>query len=176
MTLPDGIVIDLAQSGMGLGSGAGLGSVSFGHEPFNDLNRNGVYDSGDTYTDQNVDSMWNSSPHANTDPIITFTPNGSVGHVVTNQTMRASGPIFLLLGRRELMSDVAAINNGATFEDKNFRDSDTAPKNLYLQNFWITIGHQTGLVTTAEMSTNLPPGNFTAARAIAITSQSVGGR
>lgn len=139
LQLPDGIVIDLLQSGIGLNNAVAFGAL-------------GV------------------------DPIITFTPNGSVGHVITTQAQRVTSPIFLLMGRRELMDDVATINGGGTFEDKNFTDSDTNPNNLYLQNFWITIGSQTGLVTTSEMATNPSPGIFADARAIAVTSQSIGGR
>jgi hypothetical protein len=143
MTLPDSIVIDLDQSGVGLNN-----TVAF-----------------------------TSGGIAEFDPIITFTPNGSVGHVVTTQSERPSGPIFFLLGRRELMWDAAK----STTDENIYQPTGvTNPPNLYLQNFWITIGHQTGLVTTAEMGRNPAPPNtnpsFSDARAIAITSQSVGGR
>jgi hypothetical protein len=149
MTLPDGIIIDLLQSNMG-------------------LNATGVI-----FGDWTIDAdQWPVNPPAIVDPVITFTPSGGMGHVVTTQTQRATGPVFLLLGRRELMPDVARSRTDENFSQPNV----TNPPNLYLQNFWITIGHQTGLVTTAEMATNPFPGSFPNARAIAITSQSMGGR
>ncbi len=168
LQLPDGIVIDLLCSGQTLSS-AGL-FVSAGAIPAQPWNAAWP-------------TSWTTNPPAPYDPIITFTPNGSVGHVITTQTQRATGPIFLLLGRRELMPDVAPIAGGGNkVEDKNIFDSDpTNPKKLYLQNFWMTIGNQTGLVTTSEVTTNkgpiVDPTNYLYyARAFAITSQSIGGR
>jgi hypothetical protein len=95
---------------------------------------------------------------------------------------RATGPIYLLLGRRELMPDVAFVKPpGATPDDKNIFDRDTPqPANAYLQNFWITVGHQTGLVTVTENARNngpvADPMYLNAARALATSAQSVGGQ
>jgi hypothetical protein len=167
LQLPGSIVIDL------LGSGQTLDPANL----FVDAGAIPVQPWNATWP-----TTWATNPPAPYDPIITFTPNGSVGHVVTTQSQRASGPIFLLLGRRELMPDVAPISGGSNVEDKNIFDSDpTNPENLYLQNFWLTIGNQTGLVTTSEVTRNTgpivaPTVYLQDARAIAITSQSVGGQ
>jgi hypothetical protein len=173
LTLPDGIVIDLLCSGQSLSPNGLFVSTVPGAIPARPP-RWPVGWSG----------SWATNPPAPYDPVITFTPSGSVGHIYAPQGQRAIGPIFLMLGRRELMPDVAQLKNAAypnTVEDKNIFDEDTTPANLYLQNFWLTIGNQTGLVTTSEVARNqgpmADPTNYLLnARSIAITSQSVGGR
>ena len=169
--LPDGIVIDLLYSGMGLSNS----------EPFH--SQDAVAKPPQPWP-PNWSANWPTNPPAPFDPIITFTPNGAVGHVTTLRSMRPNGPIYLLLGRRELMPDVALEAGTTTPEDKNIYDSDppaTEPENQYLNNFWITIGYQTGLVTVTENARNLGPVNdpttyLLNARSIARTAQSVGGQ
>ncbi len=162
MQLPEGIVIDLMYSGEGL--------AGYWGDPL-------TINLPPSFPPPN----WTTNPPVPYDPVITFTPGGSVGHVGTTAMARPTGPIYLLLGRRELVPDVARIKPGNTVpEDKNIFDSDTPePENLYLRNFWISIGHQTGLVTTAENTTNPGPGVagfMQSARAIARTAQSLGGK
>ena len=125
LQLPEGTVIDLASSGYTL-------TNSY---PFN--------------------SGTPTAPVVLFNPVITFAPNGSVDYVTNNVSpfnlVRPIGPIFLLLGRRELMPDVSKSN-----VDENLYDPGvTVPAlNLYLSNFWIAIGNQTGMVTVAENAFN----------------------
>ncbi len=169
-----GLVIDLMNSGEGLSNCWGQASGTIDRPP-------------SFPPAPSPPGNWNSNPPVPYDPVITFTPGGSVGHVGTTAMMRPTGPIYLLLGHRELVPDVAIKDRPGEVddkdpEDKNIYDSDlpaTEPENLYLRNFWISIGHQTGLVTTAENTTNLGPGVagfMQSARAIARTAQSVGGK
>ncbi|MGD9724262.1 MAG: prepilin-type N-terminal cleavage/methylation domain-containing protein [Pirellulales bacterium] len=146
MQLPEGVVIDLLYSGIGIGN-----TVQFGDTTIPLAN-------------------WPTNPPVKYDPIITFTPNGSVGHVGTMTMFRPTATIYLLLGRRELMSDV---NNGDDYNLYDPRPAATA-ENLYLQNFWITIGYQTGMIATSEVYKN--PGNVATARFLAQSAQSIGGQ
>ncbi len=156
LSLPEGIVIDLVQSGMGVGN-----TLPFGDPTI-------------------PATSWSTNPPVVVDPVIMFSPNGAVSYVGLTRMQRPTAPIFLLLGRRELMADVAYNKQTKVPEDKNFLDSDLVPNNLYLSNFWISIGYQTGLVSLAEMGRNpLPPStspNYFDARAFSKTSQSVGGQ
>ena len=163
MQLPEGVVIDLMYSGEGTAGYWGGGTI-------------------------NQPDQWQTNPPVPFDPIITFTPNGAVGHVGTTDLHRPGGIIYLLVGRRELVPDAATVKgsgNPPLNEDKNVFDSDpvnTEPDNAYLRNFWIAIGYQTGQVTTAEMAVSVNPagGNEAAcaqaARRFARTGQSVGGQ
>ena len=104
-------------------------------------------------------NLWSTTPPVLFNPVIVFTPGGSVSYLGTPNLTRPIGPIYLLLGRRELMADVSK-----TGFDENINDRNTpAPKNLYLENRWITIGYQTGLVTTSEVRANplMPPFSLT---------------
>ena len=171
LQLPDGIVVDLLYSGSGTAPGLFISSVSGAVPP--------------QPWPMNWSANWATNPPAPYNPVISFTPGGSVGHLGTTTLMRPTGPIYLLLGRREFMPDAALIKGGANDrlpEDKNIFDSDLPqPANLYLQNFWITIGYQTGLVTVTENAVNLGPiadatNYLNNARAIARTSQGIGGQ
>jgi hypothetical protein len=127
LQLPEGTVIDLAQSG----------TTTF---PF----------------------------PATLNPVILFSPNGSVERVTRDATgtmTRPSGPIFLLTGRRDLMTDIVGF-------DKNL--SDPTPEQLHLSNFWITVAHQTGQVSVSENAQNT--GSVNVARTFAQSGQSAGGR
>jgi len=120
---------------------------------------------------------WPTTPPVPFNPVIVFTPGGSVSYLAAPALSRPIGPIYLLLGRRELMADVAKSG-----QDENINDnSPTNPKNLYLENRWITIGYQTGLVTTSEVRA-IPPvtlptlPDVTLARAFAQSAQGIGGQ
>jgi prepilin-type N-terminal cleavage/methylation domain-containing protein len=145
MQLPEGVVVDLINSGV---TTSGVFPTTF-VPPIN----------------------WLTTPPVPWNAIITFAPSGRVDFVTlgTAGTLtRPTGPIFLLLGRRDLMADVSQTGN-----DDNLYDS-TNLTNAYLQNFWVTIGYQTGLVTVTENAVN---SNVVAtARAFAQQSQSLGGR
>ena len=135
LQLPEGVVIDLAASGVGLSNSV----ISFGAAVYN--------------------------------PMITFTASGAVGYVSSATGLqRPNGPIFLLVGRRDLMSDVSKSSS-----DENLYEPNTNnPLNLCLQNFWVSIGWQTGQVSVTE---NYPNNNSPqTARTLAVRAQSVGGR
>ena len=115
-----------------------------------------------------------------TTPPISFNP---VDHVFAQWPSRyrveqfrragrcASGPIYLLMGRRDLMADVATSRL-----DENLFDPKATPENAYLSNFWITVAHQTGQVSVAENARTTSFTDITDARVFAQTPQSAGGR
>jgi prepilin-type N-terminal cleavage/methylation domain-containing protein len=120
---------------------------------------------------------WSTTPPVPFNPVIVFTPGGSVSYLATPNLTRPIGPVYLLLGRRELMADVTKLQ-----VDENINDPNTPnPKNLYLENRWITIGYQTGLVTTSEVRA-IPPVNpptlpdVVKAREFAQSAQGIGGQ
>jgi prepilin-type N-terminal cleavage/methylation domain-containing protein len=119
-------------------------------------------------------AMWPTTPPVTFNPVIVFSPNGSVASVAQGPTgalARPQGPIFLLLGRRELMADVSRSGTA-----ENMFDSAAKPENLYLSNFWVTVGYQTGQVTVAENGTTTSCIDISGARKYALGGQSAGGR
>jgi prepilin-type N-terminal cleavage/methylation domain-containing protein len=133
MQLPEGVVVDLVSSGVGI---------------------SGMFTTASVFN-----------------PVITFAPSGRVDYCTDNTGAwgRLNSPLFLLLGRRELMPDVSR-----SLTDENLYDPNTPALNPYLQNFWIAVGYQTGLVTVTENAVNV--GAVSAARTFAQQSQSLGGR
>jgi Tfp pilus assembly protein FimT len=88
------------------------------------------------------------------DPVLVFSPGGSLDYVTDNGGAwgHPLGSLFLLVGRRDQMPDVAPTGRKETPQSIplfNLTDPDS---------LWITVGFQTGLVASAE---NLPPENFT---------------
>lgn len=148
LTLPGDTILDMTVSGMGLGQ----------------------------YADA-FDYEWIPPPPPDPLPpptpvIVMFTPTGEVGYVyVDNVAKIASGPVYLLVGRR------SKITLSASFANPEFSNL-AEPTNL-----WITINNRTGAVTTEDNA--VPPvlagsPSFTeylrAARSFARGSQQKGGR
>jgi len=135
LVLPEGVVIDLSISGVGatLFNRAEYGTVAVG-DPV-------------------------PEPLVTVDPMILFSPTGRVASVTqaNGQQGRASGMIFLLLGRRELMSDVTRRMTGSDLVFQNLSPiGDTAnPAPPPAQNFWVGIGPQTGQVSVAEVAPHI---------------------
>jgi hypothetical protein len=108
-------------------------------------------------------------------PIITFAPNGGVDQVTdgpAGQFRRPTGPMFLLVGRRELMPDIKST-------DQNL--FDPTPASQHLSNFWVMIAPQSGQVTVAENAQNQGPivdpmNHLQNARSFAAGGQGTGGR
>jgi prepilin-type N-terminal cleavage/methylation domain-containing protein len=125
LELPNGIVIDLSNSGIGYSGTEFSGMV---------------------------------------DPRIMFTPSGGVASVIPLPSNAVPGTIHLHIGRVEqsasLESDVTKLN---------LRDPTT---------LWVSIGHQTGTVTTSENRVDPSDTTPTMAeyRAIAQAKQTMGGR
>jgi hypothetical protein len=98
---------------------------------------------------------------ASTAPIvIMFSPNGGLDHLYMGGTpTRATQLVFLLIGKRERIPAGAA-------EDllNNWQD---------LENLWISINPQSGLVNTVEMA---PGNNLVESRAFTLQPGSMGGR
>jgi prepilin-type N-terminal cleavage/methylation domain-containing protein len=139
LQLPEGAVIDLLLSGMG-------------RDPLPDV----VVPATPTGQAQQAAHLFFPMPNPVVwDPVILFTPSGDVSYVsmsrgLPSRLARPTGTIFLLLGRRELMPDIS--KSGF---DENFCDpAITNAANLYLQNFWISIGYQTGHVAVSETAVN----------------------
>ncbi len=140
MQLPEGIVFDLSVSGMG-------------STLFNTANYN---------TTPTSDPPPIQEPLVRFDPTIIFSPSGRVEWVNNNlgQLVRPTDPIYLLLGRRELMFDVT--NRGADGRDLVFQNlSAPAPLATPMDvmppapNFWVIVGPQTGQVNTAEVAPHI---------------------
>jgi type II secretory pathway pseudopilin PulG len=142
LQLPDGIVVDLINSGVA-GTGGGVFPPALG---FN--------------------------------PIFTFAPGGALDYVDATGTglARPTGALYLLIGRRDQMPDVAPSGRlpapNAPTAIGNLNDPD---------GIWITVGYQTGLVASAENAvtgTNISfaTANIATARFFAQQAQSMGGR
>ena len=117
-------------------------------------------------------AMWPTMPPVPFNPVIMFSPNGSVHSVTTAAApFRPLGPVYLLIGRRELMADVTPSGG-----DENLFDPRATPENAYLSNFWVTIAHQTGQVSVAENARTMNFADVSSARVFAQTPQSAGGR
>ncbi len=135
LQLPEGIVFDLSISG----SGAMLFNTQ-------------------VYTDP-IGTLPVPAPIVRFDPQIIFSPSGRVEWVTNNagQLMRPTDPIFLLLGRRELMFDVASRGTDArdiVFQNLSAPAPIATPTDRMppVQNFWVVVGHQTGQVNTSEVA------------------------
>lgn len=100
-------------------------------------------------------------------PIVMFSPNGTVDSVAAPSPIRPSGPLFLLIGRRDLMADVTPSGT-----DENL--FDPKPTSQHLSNFWVSVAHQTGQVSVSENAQNAA--DVVAARVFAQSGQSAGGR
>ena len=108
------------------------------------------------------------------DVVILFSPNGSVYQVWINSAGYGAGgsplvsqPIFILVGKRERIGNAAQSPQNAGNRPlwANWQDLD---------NEWVVINPQTGLVTTGEIAANAA--TVTAARALARDAQSMGGK
>lgn len=119
--------------------------------------------------------------------VIAFTPRGTVDHVAYGgQVFAATGSIHLFIGRREKMMDpvnglaiagtlpLSSTDNTATPYSENIVDN---------ANVWITVGHRTGSVTSAENGWLLQPiaaptltDSLLTAREFAQSKQTMGGR
>jgi prepilin-type N-terminal cleavage/methylation domain-containing protein len=197
LQLPEGIVVDLASSGMG----TGLGPTG----TFMDLASS--Y-GGPSFMTGSVPTL---GPIVRFDPVIMFSPSGGLEAVSQGPAgipARPTDAVFLLMGRRELMFDATQRNQPFDVVDQNlspipatgatYTDSTTWPTPP--PHFWISIGYQTGLVSVAELAPNLqeyapttskpmtrvitdalwndppvPPGDLRGARMFAHQSQSTGG-
>jgi hypothetical protein len=124
-----------------------------------------------------------------------FGPGGSFEWIYIPQDrltaavpVRPSGPVHFLLGRRDLMADVS---KNSPQVDENLYDprdprlmpmppANPPPTYAYLENFWISISPQTGLVTVTQMARNPDLDNqpmaISDARKNAVTGQQQGGR
>lgn len=99
------------------------------------------------------------APYVPFDPQIIFSPSGRLDYVTLGGGVlaRPTDPVFLLMGRRELMFDVT---NRGVAEDIVFQNlgpipaagATTPPPPA--ENFWVTIGYQSGLVTVSEVAPN----------------------
>ncbi len=92
--------------------------------------------------------------------VIMFSPNGGLDRVYHGTSeIPPTDRVFLLIGKRERIPPADAEDGLANWQD--------------LENLWISISPQTGLVNTAEMA---PGAGVAAARAFAAQSDSMGGR
>lgn len=173
LQLPDGIAFDLSVSGVG-------------SSLFNAADYSGAVNTAPP------------APVVQADPMIVFSPSGRLDFVTNaaGQLVRPTDAVYLLIGRRELMFDATAaavpVAKDLVFQNLSARPPDAMPATPMppAENFWVTIGYQSGLVTVSEVATNSQDytnAGFTTqaeimdaaiqqSRAFAVTSQSVGGR
>jgi prepilin-type N-terminal cleavage/methylation domain-containing protein len=135
LLLPEGLVFDLSISG--------VGSMLF-----NTTN----------YAAVNIGSQA-PAPTVLFDPQIIFSPSGRVEWVSNNQgqLMRTSDPIYLLLGRRDLMFDVTTRNTTTDGRDLVFQNLSPIPnppgqRVTPTTNFWVVVSAQSGQANTAEIA------------------------
>jgi len=162
LELPSGIVVDLSVSGLGIAGN------QFTPADSNDNN---------TFTPSTL------NPPDDTDVIIMFSPDGSVdkvyfgtfssqGQIRPKLTQFSpTGAIYLLIGRIDQVLPANLFAN-ASKSKSNLRDQAA---------IWVSIGHRTGKVTSAENLGPTDPINQPAlaiaqSRQIALTSQDIGGR
>lgn len=144
-----------------------------------DLQYSGIGRTGCEFRDDPAETV-------NPPVVIAFTPGGRVDHVVYGGLMReASGTIHLLIGRRDKIMDAAA--SVAVAGSLPLSAASGSPMVAYSENvadassLWVSIGHATGSVTTAENAWALTPAppNFTdslaAAREFAQSAVPMGG-
>ena len=166
LQLPEGIVIDLASSGMPPASIPPITPFGVSFCPLDDTNGNQQLFPNDVI------------------PIVVlFSPTGSVARIActglnasnqpTPYALPPTTPIFFLLGQRDKVPAAQQLPN-----TENWRDPTS---------IWITIFPQTGLVTSTEnvplnpasgqqYATGTFVGDITAARRLASEGQTLGGR
>jgi type II secretory pathway pseudopilin PulG len=139
LQLPEGIVVDLTISGVG----------------------SGKYDCLVNYGAMTIGTTPTPLPSVRFDPLIVFSPSGRVELASNNFGLvtRVTDPIYLLLGRRELMADVTTKNNDSDIVFQNLSavppaatPGDRMPPT---QNFWITIGPTSGQVSVSEVAPHM---------------------
>ncbi len=138
--LPEGIVIDLVSSGVGI-------TGAFNSQP---------------YTGSNNPST-PPPPIVNFDPVIVFSPAGRLDYVSVDpngRLVRPTDTLYLLLGRRELMYDATAKGTGQDIVDQNLSAvTDLQAAGGVLPpppaHFWVSVTPQTGQVNVTEVAANL---------------------
>jgi prepilin-type N-terminal cleavage/methylation domain-containing protein len=163
LQLPEGTLVDLMNSGLGT-SGVFPTTVV---DPVN----------------------WPMTPPVPFNPAIIFSPMGRVDYVTSSAGafVRPTAPLFLLIGRRELMGDLLKYPTDASGYPCDYnlgpdsRDPPSVAANAHLLNFWVTVSPQTGHVAVAENAYNLGQydggaGCVAAARTFAQSGQPTGGR
>ena len=173
MQLPEGVVIDLVSSSMNFSGPIGSLNATFPPDSPYPL----------------------AAPRVSFNPLFTFAPSGRLDFCTDNalgSMTRSSAPIYLLLGRRDLMYDIVTNGTNNDLVDRNLSEPPTAAPALMPPppNFWVAVGNTTGLVTVTEVAPNCqninPIGIQTyagllqqalqQARAFAQQAQSLGGR
>lgn len=155
LQLPEGTVVDLLNSGVGP-----LGVFPTTIPPV---------------------GMWSTTPPLIWNPVVMFAPSGRLDTVTgpVGALQRPTGPVFFLIGKRELLPDVSRNQ-----VDENVGPDPAALPNaamLYLDSFWVSISYQTGQVNVTENASNLgpladPTNYLQNARTYAISGQAAGGR
>jgi hypothetical protein len=108
------------------------------------------------------DSFGNSlSSNASLPVIVTFDQTGELESLYYNGTKHSiTGPLYFLVGKRDKLASL---------------QTDTSNDNLTdMENLWVAINPQTGLVTTAEVASSAS--SVQGSRAFATSAQSMGGR
>jgi prepilin-type N-terminal cleavage/methylation domain-containing protein len=165
LQLPEGVVIDLYNSGASI-NGYALG---------------GLYD---------VNNGFTTYPYY-PNPMIMFNQTGTPGFVYSDTAppQHLPGSLFLLVGRREGMLDV---NPGLNTTTGQSVDPSNPLNLLDMNNMWVAVSSQSGLVVTTEnanttaaiqaalaagaTSAQALTGVFPTARAFAQSASSMGGR
>ena len=120
-----------------------------------------------TVIDLNFSGIDNGTLFNSGSVIILFSPNGGIDCVWVNGSQSyVSRPIFLLVGKRERVGNAAVPSQTADNRPlwANWQD---------LENVWVMINPQTGLITTGEVAS---AATISDSRTLARDAQSLGGR
>ncbi|MCC7087006.1 MAG: prepilin-type N-terminal cleavage/methylation domain-containing protein [Pirellulales bacterium] len=170
LQMPGNTAVDLLSSGVGLLPFYQLDSSIAAVNQFviNDLSTN--------------DGILNRQPI-----IITFKPTGSLDKLyMRGNQFILSDPLYLLVGKRE---KIAAAGSSPSYSAADDRETQTDKHNFRdLENIWVAVNPQSGLVTTAEVA-EFPDASITGAndteklinalnrsRQLATSAQTMGGR
>lgn len=171
LQLPAATVVDLQFSGCGNGQFVPTWNNTVNY----DVGDRVVSQDGLTYTcvqanvnrlpESNTPAYWQQIPFPNI--AVLFAPNGSIDNVYVGGTSyRITDPIFLLVGKREKVPPPTYVaGNPDTFA--NWQD---------LNNLWVTINSQTGLITTGVVAAVAAAGTYNDARILARDAQGMGGK
>lgn len=98
-------------------------------------------------------------------PVFTFTPSGALDYSASPAMSRPTSPLFFLIGKRELMSDVSK-----SLTDENVFD---AIANEHRKSFWVAVA-QGGRVTVAEQASTSSATDYATGRQFVQAGQSAG--
>jgi prepilin-type N-terminal cleavage/methylation domain-containing protein len=166
LQLPARVVVDLQWSGWGgvwLGTPYASGTYAMGDTV--------KYSDGIVYVSKHDTNTASPPTTADWEPLtdftILFSPTGSADKIYCNGYGRQiNDKIYLLLGRRDRVSNAFTAGNSNETTLANVQDAENA--------LWLTVNPQSGVIATEKVAVS--PGTVAASRTIAEQGQGMGGR